>query len=444
LVCKLPIAKAYGLSIKLRTKLHSNIVPNHIWTHEPVYWDSPAGKLELAMVSRFVPLQQGFRGYGKTCFPIAVHDEAALASEQGIVGGIMASPDSTAAGTPLTRMPTINNVQRDSFIETSLLKIPSERVERNTHHLSVEPFPFRVKPLQIFNANVSIILEREIGYISNYFTNPVLHEIMLPMLGRVKLLLSRLAASISVGTQKTLALKYFLASHPNILAKICLLQDFAFRGQNGESEAFTVNIHAENVLSLKHITSFFGEIGNDFKVRGQSEGFANPSSPKQAVESIPIPVLLDGDRNPLSRGKSKFNKSEPSSLEGLTVTGNIEFSSHPTNAHAFLLFSPSASGKVADHLTVETCSLLGFGADAMPKIVESFILAPFREQPIDFNTSGLLKAGKNLLFDGSGFGLEKYRSLQPTDQQANQSSQCLSVSTQFLPPVNGVGFLGAF
>ena len=153
-------------------------------------------------------------------------------------------------------------------------------------------------------------------------------------------------------------------------------------------------------------------------MRGQSEGFASPSSPKQTVESIPIPVLLDGDRNPLSRGKSKFNESEASSLEGLTVTGNIELNSHPTNAHAFLLFSPSASGKVADDLTVESCSFLGFRAYAMPEIVESFILAPFREQPIDFNSGGLLKVGKYPLLGKSCIGLKKDGTLQPTDQHA--------------------------
>ena len=46
----------------------------------------------------------------------------------------MAFPDSTAAGTPLARMPTISNVQRDSFIKTSRLKVPSERVEGDTHN----------------------------------------------------------------------------------------------------------------------------------------------------------------------------------------------------------------------------------------------------------------------------------------------------------------------
>ncbi len=440
------MAEPDGLSIELRSGLHSNVALNRIWTsQESVYGDSPIGKLEQTMVSRLIPLQQGFHGYGKTSLSVAVHDEAAsFASEQGVVGGIVAFPDSTAAGAPLARMPTIHNVQPDSFIEASLLKVPSERIEGNPHDLPIEPLSFRTKTLQVFNGDIGIVLEGEIRNVSNYFTDPVFHKVVFPLLRSIQLLLSRLAASIRIGTQKALTLKYFLTFHPNILAKIHLLQHVAFRRQDCEGEAFAVHINPKNVPSFRHVIGFLREMGGNLQVRGQPEGFAGPPASKQAVKPIPIFVLFNGNSNPLSRDKSEFNKTKFLRFECLAISGNVEFDGHPTNSHTFLPFSPSAPSKVADDLTVESCSLLGFGADATPELVEFPVLATLAEKPVNFNSSGLLEVTEGSLFGESGIGLKKDSALQPTDQEVGAGIKCLTVSTQFLPPLKGVGFLGCF
>ena len=440
-----PQLKAYGLSIELRIWLHSNIVPNCIWTtKEPVYGDSPAGNLELAMVSRFVPLQQGFCGDCQTRLTVTVNNLPASFAFEHRVDGTMSFTHSTAVSTPFRCVPTVHDVQHDSFVKTSLLKILPECVEGDTHHLAVEPFPFRVKLLQVFNSNIGIIFEGKIRNVSNYFTNSVLHEVMFLMLGCIQFHLSKATASISVRKQKALALKYLLTLHPNILPKIRLLQHISFRRQNTDSKAFAVNINSKNILSPRQVGIRLGHVSDNLQIGSQPECFASPAASEQFTESVPTSVFPDWNSQSLLRVETEFNESEASSLEGFAVTRNIEFNSHPINTRAFFLFSPSASSKIADNLTVETTVFLRFKPNSTPKIVEPRILHSFRKKPVDFNGSGLLKARKNLPLGEGSVGLKKDRTLQPTDQQGSRDSHALNVSTQFLPPINGVGFLGEF
>ena len=181
---KLPTAEARGLSIELGNQLHSK-VPNRIWTtEERVYRHSPTGKTEEGhLVGRTSSLQQGFRGYGETRLTVAVDDQAASAPEQRIVGSVMALPDSTAAGTPLARMPAIDGVQRDSFVEAPLFKVPSESVEGNAHYLTVKPLPLGTEPFEVLDGDVGVIFECKVRDVPYDLPDPIPHKVVFFGLG---------------------------------------------------------------------------------------------------------------------------------------------------------------------------------------------------------------------------------------------------------------------
>jgi hypothetical protein len=95
-----------------------------IGTQKSVYGDSPAGKLEKFKcgILKSFPLQQEFYSDGKRSFPIAIHDLSTFwAFKEGIVGTVPVTL-STAVSTPFGSVPTIRNIESDSFIKTPALK----------------------------------------------------------------------------------------------------------------------------------------------------------------------------------------------------------------------------------------------------------------------------------------------------------------------------------
>ncbi len=425
--------------------MHSNIVPNRIWTsEESVYRDSPTGKTEASyLVGRTPSLQQGFCGYSQTGLPVTVHDKAALASEQRIVGSIMAFSHSTAVGAPLARVPAINDIQYNTFVKAPLLKVPSECIEGNSHHLTVEALSLGAKPFQVLNGDVSIILECKVGDVSNDFANPVPHEIVFSLLRSIQLLLSRRIASICIGLQETLTLKYFLTLCPNILTKICLLQHLSFWRQNSQSEAFAVHINSKKVLSSRH-TILIGKICHNLQVGSQTKGLTRPAASEKAAEPIPVPIFSDWNGESVSGVETQLGKQEGLSREHLTVPRDVELHGYTINTLTSCLLSPSASSKVADNLNVEPSESLGFRTNIMPEIVEPLVLAPFGKKSVNFSSSRLFKCGKNPLFGRCGFSLKKNSPLHSPNREKSSLEYYSSVSPQFLPPLKGVGFLGGF
>lgn len=434
------MSKDSGLSIELRNRLHSK-VPNRIWTaEERVYGHSPAGNLDVRMGIRTNPLQQGFCGYGQTRLPVAVDDEAALASEQRIVGGIMSLPHSTAARTPLGRVPAIDDVQRNTFVKTSLLKILPECVKRYSHHLSIEPLSLGTESFQILNYNISIMLQGKVSDVSHNFSDSVLHKVMLSCLGSIQLLLSRAASSIRIGAEKALTFEHFLAPFPEILSEIYLAQDFSIGRQYCDCEAFGVDINPENVLPSGYDDIGLGKKRDDLQVRSQSEGLACPAASEQPAEPVPIPIFPDRDCDPFSGAEAKFDERERFGLEPLAVARDIELHGHTIDSCTAFLFPPSASGEVADHLDVESSAPFGLGTDAVPEVVELCIPDSLREKSVCLQHGHFFKFGKNFLLEFGCYTLKKNRSLHPNARARKLQATTYGYLSSLLPPVNGVGF----
>ncbi len=443
---KLPTAETRWLSIELRNQLHSNTVPNRIWTSEErVYGHSPAGKTEgRYLVGRTSSLQQGFCGNGQAGLPVAVDDKAAFASEQRIVGSIMSFPHSTAVGTPLRGVPAINRVQRDTFVKASLLKVPTKSVEGNPHYLPVEPPSFGTEPSEVLDADVGVVLKSEISDVSDYFPDPVLDEVVLLGLGRFKSPLGTPAPSISIRPQKTLPFKDVLASLPDVLSEVELLQDFPFGRENGRGEAFGVNVNPENVPPLGHDNIRLGQVCDNLQVWSQPEGLASPTTPHQTTEPIPIPVLPDGHCDSPSRIESELNEMERPGLERLAVPRDVELDGNAVDLGATLLLPPDSYSEVADHLDIESSKPLGLRSNTTPEVVELLVVAPFGKKSVGLSSSSLSKRRKNILFGGGGISLKKDSSLHSPNRRSVMARDYLSRQARLLPPLVRVGFLGVF
>ena len=136
--------------------MHCNNTNVFIGTHESVYRDSPIGNLKTSLVRIMLSLQKGFKGNSQTRLSIGVdYLPTVFATEQGIVGGV-SFPNSTAVGAPFACVPTINYVQRNIIVKTTLLKDGFELCKRNTHNRSIEPFSFGFEFRKVFNGNLSI------------------------------------------------------------------------------------------------------------------------------------------------------------------------------------------------------------------------------------------------------------------------------------------------
>jgi hypothetical protein len=100
-----------------------------IGTQKSVCGDSPAGKLEKFKggTLKSLPLQQGFYSDGKRSFPIAIHDLSTFWTfKEGIVG-TMPVAHNTAVSTPFGSVPTIRNIESNSFIKTPALTRLSDK-----------------------------------------------------------------------------------------------------------------------------------------------------------------------------------------------------------------------------------------------------------------------------------------------------------------------------
>jgi len=231
-----------------------------------------------------------------------------------------------------------------------------------------------------------------------------------------------------------------LASLPDVLSEICLLQDLAFRGHDSKGKALAVDIDPKDILPSGLINIGLGKKRDDLQVGSQTKCLARPPAPEQTGESVPVPIRPDGDGDPSSGVKAEFDEVERLGLERLAVAGDVELHGHSLDARASLLLPPSASCEVADRLNVEPRQLLGFGTDAAPEVVELPVVASFRKKSVRFRSSNLLKGREGILFMGSRVCLKKDCPLHSPNQQKKNTKNYLSAATSLLPPVNGVGF----
>lgn len=334
--------------------MHS-IVGNNlvISTQEPVYRDSPLGKLERTSLVRtmFVPLQKGFDGNSKACFPIAIdYLPTFLAFKQGIVAG-MPFANSTAVAAPFACMVGINNFKRNLLVKASAVKQLFKRIERNTHNLLVKSLSFWRKTFEVFNSNICIKIQSHFSNVSNNFSKPVFNKVMFPCLGFFKLLSRPMVPSVSKRLQPFLSFKNLFSLNPNVFSKIGLLQNLAFRGKDRDSKTLAVNVHSKNVPSLRQFRPLFGKISNYFKLWSESKCFALPSIRNKRGISLKVPVFLNGNWQSFSRIHSKPNKEAGFGFKDFAVSRNIEFDCNGFEGSAF--FSPQVSNEGASDLNVE-------------------------------------------------------------------------------------------
>lgn len=332
--------------------MHSIRTQAFIGTKKPVYRDSPAGKLEEVRVGTMQPpLQQGFDSDSQASFPVTIYHLSAFTPEQGIVAYRMPFfSHSTAAATPLTGVVGINDFETDSLIKAPIFEVFPEQGKRHTKNLLVEPFTLATEPFELLNTNVSIVFDGEIGDVPDNSTYPVFDKVPFAMLELVEFPLCGMIAFSSEALKQSLTLHNFPAPPPDVFPEVKLLENLAFGGKDAHREAFAVHINANHVGFASH-SLFLGQESNNFAIRSQPVGLANPPISNQIGVSLEIPVLLDCHGNPISGIQAKLNKKVALGTESLAVSRSVELDS---DGFQNFTFAPDhISYNVADNLAVE-------------------------------------------------------------------------------------------
>lgn len=327
-------------------------INNRIWTQESDYRDSPAGKLEKTSLVRTmsIPLQQGFHSDSEACLPVAIDGLTAfLAPEHGIIG-TMPLPNSTAVGTPFRCMPAINDVQMNIMVEAPLFEDLLEPIEWDSHDSPIEILPLWIEPFDFFNGDVGIISISQFDYFTNHLTEIGLNEVPFFMPQYSQRLLCLETSPVGKGLEHSPSFHSLFPFDPDMLPEICLIENPAIRGKNADCIGLGIDIYAENILPLSYFL-FFGQKSDNLEVRGQTKGLASPFICKKACESLIIPVLFDGNSNPLSWIHSKLNKEIGLGAESLAVSGDIELDGQTPD---FIRFAfPRITDKGTANLNIE-------------------------------------------------------------------------------------------
>lgn len=325
--------------------MHSKIQTTFIGTHESVYGDSLAGKLEEFGLVRTmnIPLQQGFDSDSQACLSVGIDYLSTLAFEHGIVG-TMPFANSTAVTTPFACMPTIHNIQTNMIVKTSLFKDAFEFEEWDTHNGSVEPLTFWIEFFEFFNSNISIVFDSKIDDFLDNLTEIGLDEIPFLVPQYFQLLFG------FQGLEQSSPFHEFFTLCPYMLTKIGLIEYSAFWGNYAHSEMFGIDVDSENIFSMFDFI-FFGQISNNPQVFGQPECFAYPTTINKGTEPLIVSILFDGNCYPVSRICPKLNKEVGFCLECFAVSGDVELDGQPIDIVRFL--SPSISYETAPYLNIE-------------------------------------------------------------------------------------------
>lgn len=145
---------------------------------------------------------------------------AFLASEQCVDLGVVSLSHRTAVGTPLGRVPRVNDVQHNSFVKASGYQVRLDLVERHPENLFIEVLAFPIKPPQQFNGDVRIILECKIDDVSNDLADSVPNEVAFVASRFAELLLGRAAFGIGIRLERTPPLEDAPPPLPDVLSEI--------------------------------------------------------------------------------------------------------------------------------------------------------------------------------------------------------------------------------
>jgi len=324
--------------------VHRTQINNGIWTNEVVYRTSPLGNLDRNIwIGDMSPLQEGFDSDSKACFSVAIDNLTTFALEQRIVG-TMSISQSTAMATPFGSMPTIDNIQFDIIIKTSLFKNLLKFIKRNSHNILIEPSTFWFESFQFFGRNISIISDSKIDNFSNNLSKIGIDKIPFIISNSFKLLFG------IQGLEFCSPFHYIFSHNPGLLSKIGLIENFPFWRDDADSKMFGIDINSKNILSLLDFF-FLRKISYKLQIFGQPECFANPTIINQGLESLIVPILLDWNSNPISWIQSQSNEEIRLGIESLAVSRDVEFNGQTIDFIGFLL--PSITDKTTSNLNIK-------------------------------------------------------------------------------------------
>lgn len=319
---------------------------NGIWANESDYRDSPIGKLEKTSLVRTMnfPLQQGFDGDSQACLAVSIdYLPTFLTPEQRIVGA-MSHSHSTAVGTPFGCMPTVHDVQNNIIVEASLFENLPESIKWDSHDFLVEFLPLGIESLELFDCNISIESLCNPDNLTNDLTEIGLHEVPFNISETFQLIYCFQRLEQSPSSHNLLPL------NPNVLSQICLIQNLSIWRNNADSKMLGIDVDSKDILPMENLL-FFGQIGDNLRIRSQSIGLANPSICNQGSKSLIVPILLDRNCNLLFWIKTKTDKEIGLHAESFAVSGTVEFDSQSFD---FLsLISPSIPYEGTTDLNIE-------------------------------------------------------------------------------------------
>lgn len=323
-----------------------------IGTQQLVYINWSAGKLEKAALvgNVLIPHQQGFHSDSQARLSVAVHGLPALALEKCVVGGVPAFGHSTAVAAPFGGVVGIYNRELDVFVEAPALKVSSEQVERYPKNFPVELPALRAEPLEVFNGNVSIEFDCEVGDVSDDFSNPVLHEVSFSGPETLEAFSGSVASLVGEALKSSPPAHNLLAFHPDVFPVVELFENPSVWGENGNGKTLAVHIDADNVASAGD-GRFFGEKSDDLTVGGQAVSLAHPAISNQIVVSLKVPVLSYRDGNALSWIRAKLDEEPALGVEYFAVPRHVELDGNRLDCLA--LAAGDRALDVANHLAVE-------------------------------------------------------------------------------------------
>jgi len=327
-------------------------------TQKSVYIDSTGSKLEEASLLRtmLIPHYQRFDSHSEAGFSITVHNLPAATLEQSVVAGTMPFTHSTAMSAPLRSVVGIESCESDSLVKASSFKGLLEEQDRYSQDLLVEPSALGPEPLEVFDSDVSIIFESQLGDLFDNLAYAVLDEVLLFCPEPSQGLDSFMASFVSEGAELAPSLHNTLPFNPNVLAEVELFKDFAFRSEDADSKALAIDINPDYVLSSRHL-SFRAVQESDYLSAGsQAISLTCPAVAEQVLVSLPIAVLPERDSYTLFGPDAQLNEVITKG-EGSCISGDVELDSNCVESMS--LGIDNTAFNITNHLTIEGGLSLG-------------------------------------------------------------------------------------
>lgn len=291
--------------------MHCTTRTSRIWTNKPVYWDSHVGNLDKTRFGEPLrcPLQHRLDGDGQRCLSVAVHDHTApLASIQGIVSRVMSVVHCTAMRTPLGSVASVNNLKRYAKLLAIRFKKFSELGVRNMVNPPVSLFArlvFLSSNTKLFNGNRGAI---RLGKVHDFFGDLAasgLDKVSLLVLKPHEIFLGLARAVISMALKLASPLKVSPLPLGNLSAEVELFDHFgglSIKNGNG-CKGGRANIDTNDKPSIVRWfrkSPFKDDSGLPLFQEG--DVFKTPSTIKEGVKSLKLPVESKGDYKTLPRG----------------------------------------------------------------------------------------------------------------------------------------------